>query len=45
MKRIITVLTVAVLMAALLAASAGYAIAYAYTPAIGGPSQGTSVCA
>jgi hypothetical protein len=41
MKRMITVLTVAALMAVMLVASAGSAFAFAYTEESGGPSQGT----
>ena len=41
MKRIITVLTLAAIMAAMVVASAGNAFALAYTPDTGGPSQGT----
>ncbi len=40
MKRIITVLTVAALMAVMLVAGAGSAFAKAYTEESGGPSQG-----
>ncbi len=41
MKRIITILTVAALMAVMLVAGESYACAFAYTPASGGSSQGT----
>jgi hypothetical protein len=40
-KRIITALTVAAIMVAMVVASAGNAFALAYTPDTGGPSQGT----
>ena len=41
MKRIITVLSVAALMAVMLVAGSGYAFAKAFIPDFGGPSQGT----
>ena len=40
MKRIVLLLTVAVVMAVMLVAGAGSAFAFAYTPVTGGPSQG-----